>query len=208
MCLLVDAMSASLPRIQSATAARILGVSQRSVQGLALRGELPGAARIGGVWTFDAERLATFVKQRELRRRAAFDFRPASVPAAASDSSADERRVSAAHGGAIQPQRRSLTRAIGFVRRQMREIDLGRVDARMPQVLRHAIDARTAAQRLDGVHVAEIMKPERNTRRQHVAPSWRRPAGQKPTGRPPMERSIRRSGRGRRYDRAPLATAL
>jgi hypothetical protein len=58
-------MSALLPRIQSATAARILGVSQRSVQGLALRGELPGAARIGGVWTFDTERLTTFVKQRE-----------------------------------------------------------------------------------------------------------------------------------------------
>ena len=53
-------------RIQSAAAARILGVSRRSVQGLALRGELPGAARIGGVWTFDAERLAAFVTQREL----------------------------------------------------------------------------------------------------------------------------------------------
>jgi hypothetical protein len=59
-------MSAPLPRIQSAAAARILGVSQRSVQGLALRGELPSAARIGGVWTFDAERLAAFVTQREL----------------------------------------------------------------------------------------------------------------------------------------------
>jgi hypothetical protein len=58
-------MSAPLPRIQSATAARILGVSQRSVEGLALRGELPGAARIGGVWTFDTERLVAFVKQRE-----------------------------------------------------------------------------------------------------------------------------------------------
>ena len=53
------------PRIQSAAAARILGVSQRSVQELALRGELPGAARIGGVWTFDAGRLAAFVSQRE-----------------------------------------------------------------------------------------------------------------------------------------------
>jgi hypothetical protein len=52
-------------RIQSAAAARILGVSQRSVQELALRGELPGAARIGGVWTFDSERLAAFVSQRE-----------------------------------------------------------------------------------------------------------------------------------------------
>jgi hypothetical protein len=105
-------MSAPLPRIQSATAARILGVSQRSVQGLALRGELPSPARIGGVWTFDAERLATVLKQREWRRRAAFDFRPGFVPAAASYSSANERRVWAAHG--VAP-RRSLTRAIGFV---------------------------------------------------------------------------------------------
>jgi hypothetical protein len=52
-------------RIQSAAAARILGVSQRSVQGLALRGKLPGAARIGSVWTFDADKLAAFVTQRE-----------------------------------------------------------------------------------------------------------------------------------------------
>lgn len=53
------------PRIQSAAAARVLGVSRRTVQELALRGELPGAARIGGVWTFDAERLTSFVKERE-----------------------------------------------------------------------------------------------------------------------------------------------
>jgi phage terminase Nu1 subunit (DNA packaging protein) len=52
-------------RIQSAAAARILGVSQRSIQGLALRGEIPGAARIGGIWTFDADKLAAFVRQRE-----------------------------------------------------------------------------------------------------------------------------------------------
>jgi hypothetical protein len=44
----------------------MLGVSQRSVQGLARRGELPGAARIGGVWTFDAAGLTAFVTQREL----------------------------------------------------------------------------------------------------------------------------------------------
>ena len=53
-----DISIATPGRIRSAAAARILGVSRRSVQGLALRGELPGAARIGGVWTFDAERLA------------------------------------------------------------------------------------------------------------------------------------------------------
>jgi hypothetical protein len=59
------AMSASPIRIQSAAAARILGVSQRSVQSLAIRGEIPGAARIGGVWTFDSGKLAAFITQRE-----------------------------------------------------------------------------------------------------------------------------------------------
>ena len=52
-------------RIQSGAAARILGVSQRSIQGLALRGEIPGAARIGGIWTFDPGKLVAFVAQRE-----------------------------------------------------------------------------------------------------------------------------------------------
>jgi hypothetical protein len=44
------------------------------------------------------------------------------------------------------------------------QINLGRVDARMAQMLRHAIDARSVAQRLDRVHMAEIMKPERDSR--------------------------------------------
>jgi hypothetical protein len=52
-------------RIQSLAASAILGVSQRTVQSLALTGELPGAAMIGGVWTFDSEKLTAFVKQRE-----------------------------------------------------------------------------------------------------------------------------------------------
>jgi hypothetical protein len=53
------------PRIRTDAVAHILGVSKRTVQEMSLRGELPGAARIGGVWTFDGERLAAFVKRRE-----------------------------------------------------------------------------------------------------------------------------------------------
>ena len=82
-------------RIQSADAARILGVSRRSVQGLALRGELPGAARIGRVWTFDAGRLAAFITQRERdAERAAVSGRPpppARLPTRAQTNVAYER---------------------------------------------------------------------------------------------------------------------
>ena len=52
-------------RIQSRAAATILGVSQRTVQSLAMSGELPGAAGIGGTWTFNSEKLTASVEQRQ-----------------------------------------------------------------------------------------------------------------------------------------------
>jgi hypothetical protein len=52
-------------RIQTAAAATMLGVSKRTVHGMAARGELPGAARIGKVWTFNADKLAQLIADRE-----------------------------------------------------------------------------------------------------------------------------------------------
>jgi excisionase family DNA binding protein len=46
-------------------AAAILGIPRRTVQALAARGELPGAAKIGRLWTFDIEKLRRLVRQRE-----------------------------------------------------------------------------------------------------------------------------------------------
>lgn len=53
-------------RIQSAEAAAILGVQIRTVQALALRGELPDAARIGGIWTFGEAALRNWIKERTI----------------------------------------------------------------------------------------------------------------------------------------------
>jgi excisionase family DNA binding protein len=47
-------------RIQSAEVARILGVSQRLVQKMAVRCEIP-AARVGGVWTFDVAKVRAWI---------------------------------------------------------------------------------------------------------------------------------------------------
>jgi excisionase family DNA binding protein len=52
-------------RIQTAAAATMLGVSKRTVHALAARGELPGAARIGKLRTFSADKLAQFIADRE-----------------------------------------------------------------------------------------------------------------------------------------------
>ena len=52
-------------RLRTSEVAEILRVTPRAVQCMALRGDLPGAAQIGKLWTFDARRLRMFIAQRE-----------------------------------------------------------------------------------------------------------------------------------------------
>lgn len=51
-------------RIRADRVAVILGIEVRTVQALALRGDLPGAAKIGGLWTFDETALRNYIKER------------------------------------------------------------------------------------------------------------------------------------------------
>lgn len=52
-------------RIQTAEVARILGVSQRKVQLMAIAGTLPSAAKIDTVWTFDERQILPYLRDRE-----------------------------------------------------------------------------------------------------------------------------------------------
>ena len=52
-------------RIQSSHAAKMLGVSKRQITLMANRGDLPGAAKIGSLWTFDPEKLTRWIEERE-----------------------------------------------------------------------------------------------------------------------------------------------
>jgi excisionase family DNA binding protein len=51
-------------RVRVDDAASILGISGRTVQALAARGEIPGAAKIGGLWTFDEAALRLWIRER------------------------------------------------------------------------------------------------------------------------------------------------
>ncbi len=51
-------------RVRSPVAAAILGVEVRTVQSLAARGELPGAVKIGKLWTFDESALRTWLREQ------------------------------------------------------------------------------------------------------------------------------------------------
>jgi hypothetical protein len=52
-------------RVPIEQAAAILGSPDRTVQDLAARGKIPGAAKIGGRWSFDVAKLRRLIKQRE-----------------------------------------------------------------------------------------------------------------------------------------------
>jgi hypothetical protein len=59
-------------------AVAILGLPLRTVQDLAARGEIMGAAKIGRRWTFDLEKLRRFVRDKE-RQTWRSQGRPADV---------------------------------------------------------------------------------------------------------------------------------
>jgi predicted DNA-binding transcriptional regulator AlpA len=54
----------ALERVRPQDAVVITGLSLRTVQALALRGEIPGAAKLGGSWTFDEAALRNWIKER------------------------------------------------------------------------------------------------------------------------------------------------
>jgi len=51
-------------RIRADAAAIILGVTTRCVQALAARGEVPGACKVGKLWTFDETALRSWIRER------------------------------------------------------------------------------------------------------------------------------------------------
>lgn len=54
-----------MSRVRLQAACDATGLTPRGVQAMAARGEIPGAAKIGRVWTFDADKLARWIRARE-----------------------------------------------------------------------------------------------------------------------------------------------
>lgn len=52
-------------RVKTARAVSILGIEARTVRDMAQRGEIPGAAKPRGIWTFDLVLLEQFNSERE-----------------------------------------------------------------------------------------------------------------------------------------------
>ena len=53
-------------RVRTKPASDILGISTGQLIKMAGQGNIPGAAKIGGTWTFDEQKLRKFINEREL----------------------------------------------------------------------------------------------------------------------------------------------
>lgn len=98
-------------RIKSAEAALIVGVSSRKILELAAKGEIPGVAKIGKLWTFDEKELREWVQAR------------------VDETAAQHRRRSRFNGRAIYPPPRTGSRGSdpGEYERMMQQLrSLGR----------------------------------------------------------------------------------
>jgi hypothetical protein len=60
--------SADAERVGIDKAMSILGLKRRNIQAKAARGEIPGAVKIGHLWTFNLAKLREYVKQEEERQ--------------------------------------------------------------------------------------------------------------------------------------------
>lgn len=52
-------------RLRIRAACDATGLTARGLQAMAARGEVPGAAKLGRVWTFDAAKLDRWIRARE-----------------------------------------------------------------------------------------------------------------------------------------------
>jgi hypothetical protein len=61
-------MTAEAERVTIDVAESILGLKRRNIESKSDRGEIPGAVKLGRLWTYDPVRLRRYVKQEEERQ--------------------------------------------------------------------------------------------------------------------------------------------
>lgn len=71
-------MMADTPRVRAAAIAEMTSLSVQKVQEMAAQGRMPGAAKLGGVWTFDPEKVqACLFKAEQAAAARAIQTQPA-----------------------------------------------------------------------------------------------------------------------------------
>lgn len=58
-------MGDALERVRAADVRRMTSLSLRQIQDMAAKGDIPGAAKLGGVWTFDPLRVRAWIREEQ-----------------------------------------------------------------------------------------------------------------------------------------------
>lgn len=102
----------------AADAAAILGFKPRKLQAMSQRGKIPGAAKLGRLWTYDLAKLRSFVEQQEQAICQNEKTRPA-VTGAGKFSGVKLRSVGSGSGGRLRQMiRQSQRRAAKLAKRE------------------------------------------------------------------------------------------
>ena len=100
-------------RIRIGEASAITGKTARALQGMAIRGDVPGAAKIGGQWTFHEATLRAWVNDLEKRSCRAVVARPRPIRSGAVPSFGAARKSRAATSSGLYEQTIQTLRAFG-----------------------------------------------------------------------------------------------
>jgi hypothetical protein len=92
------------------TAELILGLKRRNIQAMSARGEIPGAAKFGSIWTFNLAKLRDFVEQMEERQWQNVQRRHRDVTGARIPSGAALGKMAATSGGHLKLMTQKLRR--------------------------------------------------------------------------------------------------
>jgi hypothetical protein len=98
-----QALGIAQERVNTARACAIVGISERRLQQKAERGEIPGAVKIDGLWTFHEAKLRAWLDDLENKqcqsRKSTDAANPRKTPSGVEASFSDAKRSTDASGG-------------------------------------------------------------------------------------------------------------
>jgi Helix-turn-helix domain len=103
----------SLPRrVRPTMVAQMTSLSVRKVQEMAAAGQIPGAAKIGGVWTFDPDKVLAWTEHKKrLTCRASRETYTDAATSGGAASRLPAPSIDAAYSRLIQGKRRGASKA-------------------------------------------------------------------------------------------------
>lgn len=98
-------------RIRPRAVSEMTSLSVRKVQEMAAAGAIPGAAKLGGIWTFDPIRVRAWIREQERTCLAKQETSTRATASGGDGSRSPDESIEAAYEQLIPAKRRGASRA-------------------------------------------------------------------------------------------------